>query len=80
MTPLKRPDTKNESSQRSGEYVRVIFIWRVVNSNVSAIEQFSTEAVKACGTKKIGMPAALIAFVTVKSSDRVPLHLSRIRR
>ena len=42
--------------------------------------QPSTEAVRAAGTKTIGIPASFSTFVRAKSSDRVPSHFSRISR
>ena len=75
---LKSPDPKNDSFQSMGAYTLVIFICRVVNSSISRKEQFSIEGVRACGTKNIGSPASFNARVTVKSSESVPSHLSRI--
>src|SRR5688572_32357569 len=65
--------------QRCGAYVRVIFNWRLVNSNNSDALQSSREGIRHCGTKCIGNFASCKTRVTVKSSDTVPRHRSLTR-
>src|SRR5580704_17144030 len=56
--------------------MRVIRIWRLVNSSNSAPVQGCTVAARHSGQKTMGFPADSSAYVSAKSSLTEPFHAS----